>query len=458
MRWLILSRLALAYRAMTYFVDSVNGNDVSNSGTDMDHPFRTLLTASLAARNAGDTLLLKSGSTWHNETLSITATAITVGSYGTGPQPTLDGGTNNRAPIELINASNVRITGLTVQNARTLLFISGGHDNTVEKCTLKNANVFAVEMGASENFVFDNNVYSVDDNFTMQGDIVRVNAVVEHVVISNNILRLNDKNHRCAGIYVIDANNVKIFGNTIVGGSQSIGVKGYTRSVFGADVYDNQAYYPDNRPGEGEGRNADGEGIEFTGVHQLGPWTVSGSIHHNFVVGGPHTTNAIAAYYGTDIDAYNNIVAGSVQNAAFHWSSNSTGGALYGNTVHGSKVGFAVLSGSSAKIMNNIVAKVVRAVSFNAAGEGTMEDYNIFSEQVSSAMGTHTKRVDPQFVLTHPSSPLDFRLPPDSPAVHSGMELDPKFKFALDSQSSGFPCELLDQTIHGWNIGAFGYI
>ena len=435
---------------MTYYVDSVNGNDVSNNGTDPDHPFRTLLTASLAAHNVGDTIRLKSGSTWHQETLSISGTAITVGSYGTGLQPTLDGGMNDRSPVELINASNVLITGLTVQNARTLLFISGGHDNTIEHCTLKNAKVFAVEMGASENFVFDNNVYSVDDDFTMQGDIVRVNAVVEHVVISNNVLRLNDNSRSSAGIYVFDANNVTIFGNTIAGGSQPIGVKGYTRSVFGADVHGNQVYYPDNRSG-------DGEGIEFSGIHQLGPWTVSGSIHHNFVVGGPHTTNGISAYYGTDIDAYNNIVAGTVQNSAFHWSSFSTGGALCGNTVHGSKIGFAVFSGSSAKIINNIVAKVVRAVSLNAVGEGTMEDYNIFSEQVPSAMGAQTKEIDPQFVLTDPSSPLDFRVPFDSPAVRSGMELDPKFKFALDSQSNAFPCELLDQTIHGWNRGAFAY-
>jgi parallel beta helix pectate lyase-like protein len=434
---------------MTYYVDSVNGDDVLNNGTDADHPFRTLLRVSSVATNPGDVILLKSGSTWHDETLSITGNAITVGAYGTGVQPILNGGANGR-PIELINASNALITGLTVQNARTLLYISGGHDNTIEHCTLKNADVFAVEMGASENFVFDNNAYSVDDDFTMHGDIVRVNAVVEHVVISNNNLRLNDNSRSSAGIYVIDANNAKIFGNTVIGGSQPIGVKGYTRSTIGADVHDNEVYYPDDRSG-------DGEGIEFSGIHQLGPWTVSGSIHHNYVVGGPHTNNGIGAYYGTDIDAYNNIVAGTVQNAAFHWSSYSTGGALYGNTVYGSKIGFAVFSGSSAKIVNNIVAKVVKAVSLNAVGDGTMEDYNIFSEQVSSAMGTHTKRIDPQFLLTHPSSPLDFRVPSDSPAVRSGMELDPKFKFALDSQSSRFPCELLDQTIYGWNRGAFAY-
>jgi hypothetical protein len=435
---------------MTYYVDSVNGDDVSNNGTDAEHPFRTLLKASSVATNPGDVILLKSGSIWHLETLSITGTAITVGSYGTGPQPTLDGGMNGGSPIKLVYASNIVITGLTVQKARTLFYVLGGHENTIRDCTLRNAEVFGVEMGVTENFLFDHNTYSVDDDFTMQGDIVRINAISESVVISNNILRLNDRSRSSAGIYVIDVNNAKIFGNTVVGGSQGIGVKGYTRSVVGADVHDNQVYYPDNRPG-------DGEGIEFTGVDQLGPWTVSGSIHHNFVVGGPHTKNGISAYYGTDIDAYNNIVAGTVQNAAFHWSSHSTGGALCGNTIHGSKIGFAVFSGSSAKIINNIVAKVGRAVSLNAVGDGTMEDYNIFSEQVPSAMGTQTKRIDPHFVLTHPSSPLDFRVPSDSPAVRSGMELDPKFKFALDSQSSRFPCELLDQTIYGWNRGAFAY-
>jgi hypothetical protein len=45
---------------MTYYVDSVNGDDVLNSGTDAEHPFRTLLKASSVATNPGDVMLLKS--------------------------------------------------------------------------------------------------------------------------------------------------------------------------------------------------------------------------------------------------------------------------------------------------------------------------------------------------------------------------------------------------------------
>ena len=74
----------------------------------------------------GDQILLKAGSVWQGETLDISTTdesdePITVGSYGAGSQPVLDGLNSASTPVTLRNASNVVVSGLTIQNARVLI-------------------------------------------------------------------------------------------------------------------------------------------------------------------------------------------------------------------------------------------------------------------------------------------------------------------------------------------------
>jgi hypothetical protein len=74
--------------AANWYVDSARGKD-SNSGQDIDHPYKTI--ARLLASNilAGQTIALKAGGHWR-ETLTIPAANITVTSYGRGQKPLLD--------------------------------------------------------------------------------------------------------------------------------------------------------------------------------------------------------------------------------------------------------------------------------------------------------------------------------------------------------------------------------
>ncbi|MFL6353618.1 MAG: right-handed parallel beta-helix repeat-containing protein [Bryobacteraceae bacterium] len=452
---LSLGLLSSRGKATTYYLDPSSGNDF-RAGAQVNAAWKSLQYASSKLYHPGDQILLKAGSVWHGEVLDV-ATAdeqgepILIGSYGTGAQPVLDGASTASSPIILSNAHDVTISNLTIQNASTLISIRGGSNITVRNCILRNASVYGVTAGQTTGFRFLNNTYTTTGTFKQIGHVLQVVASVNGVTVSGNRITFNQASRGAAGLYIVDVNNAIVSGNTIIGGSQGIGIKGVNRSVTGARVYDNAVYYSDNTEG-------DGESIEFTGWKQT-PYTVSGSIYHNFIKGGGAiTTNAIGAYQSPNVLCYNNIVIGPMWNAALHWSKFSPGGLFYGNTIHNVGVAFAVFSGSSATIRNNIVSKAHAVASVTVPAT---EDYNIFFESgpLSSIVrrGVHTTTVNPRFVSSNPVGPLDVKLQSGSPAIHSGVKLSSASSKALDPASTRFPCLSLDQVTYGWNRGAFGH-
>lgn len=334
-------------------MDSVAGNDF-NLGTSPDVALQSLTKLDEGLYHPGDQILLKAGSVF-TDTLNIATTnestdTILVTSYGDGPAPILAGNFDH-TPVTLEQAHHVTLDDLTMQNAKTLVSVRYGDGNTVQNCTLRNASVFGVYMGASDNFTVKNNTYSEDDGFTMHGDVVWINYQGHGVTITGNTITLNEASKSSAAIYVIDADDAIVSDNTIIGGSQAIGVKGYSKSVTGAKVFSNNILGID-------GREGDGEGIEFTGVSQLGPWTVTGVIYWNTVTGGPYTVNAIAAYHAPSTRALYNKVHGPLKNSGFHWSSQSTGGTIHHNTISGAiPHAVVVLSGSSVNQYSNTISK-----------------------------------------------------------------------------------------------------
>ena len=72
----------------SWYVDSVRGKD-TNSGQDVNHPFKTIGRLLASRIVANQTIALKAGSQWR-ETLTIPTTNVTVISYGNGQQPLLD--------------------------------------------------------------------------------------------------------------------------------------------------------------------------------------------------------------------------------------------------------------------------------------------------------------------------------------------------------------------------------
>ena len=448
---LCLGLLSTQGHATTYYLDSSSGNDF-RAGAQASAAWKSLRYASSMVYHSGDQILFKAGSVWQGEALDI-ATAdepgdpIVIGSYGTGPQPVLDAlASTASSPITLRNPHNVTISNLTIQNARVLINISGGSNVTVTNCTLRNASVYAVDVGQTTGFKFTNNTYATTGTFKQTGHVLQVIASVTGVTVTGNRITLNDASRGVAGLYIVNVNNAVVAGNTVTGGSQAIGIKAVNRSVTGAQVYNNSIYNIDNR-------NGDGEAIEFTGWKNTS-YRVSGSIHHNFIKGGPYTTNGISAFQSSNVLCYNNIVIGPLQNA-LHWSSSSPGASIYGNTIHNVRLAIGVYNGSSATIRNNILSRA--GVSISASN--TTEDYNIFYASGASgvARGSHTSTANPLFVSSNPVGPLDVKLQTGSPAIHSGAHLSSTFALALDPASTSFPCALLNQATYGWDRGAFGH-
>jgi Right handed beta helix region len=350
-----LGLLSTQGQATTYYLDSASGNDF-RAGAQANTAWKTLQYASSKMYYPGDQILLKAGSVW-SEPLQITTSdaegePITIGSYGVGNQPMLTSATAS-SPITLNNAHNVVVSNLKIQStSRSLIIINGGSNNTVRNCTLINGAVFPIHVIGSPGFKFLNNTYSTTSSFALRGDVIRAESRVSGITISGNHITVSGASRSACVLYIIDVNNAVISGNTIVGGSQAIGIKGASHSVTGAQVYGNTVSGTDHSAG------GDGESIEFTGVRRLGPWTVSGTIHNNVVKGGPHTVNAIAAFAGTNITAYSNTVSGPLENSAFHWTTGSKNGVIHGNRVSGSVPHpFVVLSGSSANMYSNTITR-----------------------------------------------------------------------------------------------------
>lgn len=100
-----------------YYVDSVNGNDV-NSGSTPSSALKTV--GALPAVAAFKRIGLARGSSWR-EQLTVTASDVTVGAYGSGARPILD------ASDAILNANFTKTAGLTnVYETPTINFIMGG--------------------------------------------------------------------------------------------------------------------------------------------------------------------------------------------------------------------------------------------------------------------------------------------------------------------------------------------
>ncbi len=104
-----------------YYVDAANGSD-SNTGLSADSPLKSFAKLD-ALVGAGDTVNLKSGSTWHDD-LWITSANVTVQSYGSGPNPIIHGDNGARAGI-IVTADNALIRGIDVMSASNGVYITG---------------------------------------------------------------------------------------------------------------------------------------------------------------------------------------------------------------------------------------------------------------------------------------------------------------------------------------------
>jgi parallel beta helix pectate lyase-like protein len=131
--------------ATTYYVNCAaasNGNGTSAS------PWNNLATVNGTTFAPGDSLLFNRGTTCAGSFVfssSGTSTSpITIGAYGTGPLPAIDGTGQNRA-VKLLNTSYVTVQNLEVKNSRVWgVLVTTNHDAPAVGITLKDLDVHHV--------------------------------------------------------------------------------------------------------------------------------------------------------------------------------------------------------------------------------------------------------------------------------------------------------------------------
>ncbi|WP_270170221.1 right-handed parallel beta-helix repeat-containing protein [Paenibacillus sp. SYP-B4298] len=111
----------VAYAAQTtYYVDAQDGND-QWSGTTASRPWKSLDKVNATTFQAGDRILLKKNRTWfgqlHPKGSGASGNPITIGSYGIGNRPVINGGSlTSGAAVYLLNQQYWVIENLEVIN------------------------------------------------------------------------------------------------------------------------------------------------------------------------------------------------------------------------------------------------------------------------------------------------------------------------------------------------------
>lgn len=111
---------AAAATGTTFYVDSQTGDD-QNSGTSPSAPWQSLAKVDATTFQPGDQILLADGSEWSGVSLAPqgsgdTSADITIGNYGSGALPRIDGAGQVADAVELFNQQHWTIQDIEVTN------------------------------------------------------------------------------------------------------------------------------------------------------------------------------------------------------------------------------------------------------------------------------------------------------------------------------------------------------
>lgn len=161
----------------TYYIDATAGSDVA-AGTSTATAWKTLAKVNATTFAAGDSILFKSGQTWAGQLHPLGSGAagspITIGSYGTGTKPLINGATlasgwGTGAAVYLSNQQYWTISGLAVKsNSGVDNF--GGEDKSTWKLQRHGILVYNNGAGILNGITITNNTVSdVNGCFTCSG-------------------------------------------------------------------------------------------------------------------------------------------------------------------------------------------------------------------------------------------------------------------------------------------------
>ena len=463
--------------AATYYVDAAGGND-SNSGASESAAWKTITKVNNSSFSPGDQILFKRGGIWTGKTLSIPSDGaegnhITIGAYGTGDKPAIEGsGLSNT--VYLNGRSFITLDNLEIRKGAAGIFITPSASNG-------QVNIFNCSVHDTEG----NNCISIKDRgkVTVQGCTIYNSG-------ANGI-----------GAYTSDYsdwsgrknNNVQVLGNTIYDNSKS----GFFVNGDAAVVRNNEFY--GNGKGDRDGyyhniyisgddavveKNvlrdaAYGDGLRFLGSNLTARYNF---IHHNRKHGIGIWNDYAVAHSNLNI-SYNLFIqhdysetpvslplAINIDNAS--GAGNFSDIKIHNNSVYGENDnanGFKFANCSNVDIRNNIL-QLKDAYLIGASSTSIASDYNLFSSNKSKPFyaGTyatlsqwqsqgydqHSKEGDPKF--TDPVNRV-LTLQADSLAMDAGENLGQAQDAGLDPDTN-FPnaVKTLDQDNFGtWEMGAY---
>ena len=223
--------------ANTHYISSTSGSD-TNPGTQAQ-PWKTIkeVNSAMSSFKPGDSVLFKSGDTWllnsggEAGSLVVTASGITLGAYGSGNDPVLDGsamtdsGTMSLGEIVIGSVSNVVVQKLELKNAIKQQISIGAKNTNSNHITVQNC---IIHDNRTSGFIL---MYVENDGAT---------GTVNNITIANNQLY----NSRWNAMRITGGvTNVSIYGNTIHD-FQHDGIDGYpsTNNNNGGKIYGNNIY------------------------------------------------------------------------------------------------------------------------------------------------------------------------------------------------------------------------
>ena len=295
----ILMILSTWCAAETYYVSS-QGRD-SASGTSTSSTFKSLEKA-FGTLKKGDRLYLQRGNVWKpSKLLAITASNVTIGAYGGGARPVIDG--RKKVPVKGSYSGLIHVTGNNAKIGNLVLKNSGGTGLLFKK----------VSGGLADNVKVDNTY--------------RFSIRTER---SSNVTIKNCESIRSATQY-IDPNRPN------GGWPHAISIMGSTDIVVEKCVV---------HEGWGEGIDA------FRGSQRV-------VIRDNFVYG----MRAVGIYVdnGRDIDILRNIVLGTTDKTYHRASSGYVGPGIY---VANESENRDLPLPENIKIYNNLVANTQIGITF----------------------------------------------------------------------------------------------
>jgi hypothetical protein len=203
----LATRGALA-AGTTYYVDCAAGSD-SNNGTSTSTAWRTLAKVTATTFTPGDSVLFKRGTTcigqaWPKGSGS-SGSPISLGAYGTGAQPIINGNNAVDPVVKLFNqqywiVQDVEITGSTGQG----LLISGSGASVLNYFRVINVN-------SHHHGIHDGQSAIVIGTYQLQS----VNDVIVDNVIAHDAFRGIDIGGNCCNNPAIRSNNVTVRNSTV---------------------------------------------------------------------------------------------------------------------------------------------------------------------------------------------------------------------------------------------------